>query len=294
MSRHSSQSGILAPVPKFARYLMFSYESDTADARAALAPLIDVVDGENSVLGIGPSLVAALGGEIPGLRPFPSMTGPGFDIPSHQSALWIWLRGDDKGELHHRSREIEQALAMDFQLNEVLDSFMHLDSRDLTGYEDGTENPQDEEAIKAAIVQSEGAGLDGASFVAVQQWLHDFDLFDAMTEEEQDNSFGRRRSDNEELSAAPVSAHVKRAAQESFDPEAFMLRRSMPWVEGNQAGLNFVSFVHSLDIYEAILKRMTGQEDGIHDALFNFTRPISGAYFWCPPMRDGKLDLSAL
>ncbi|WP_241236141.1 hypothetical protein, partial [Pseudomonas aeruginosa] len=23
-------------------------------------------------------------------------------------------------------------------------------------------------------------------------------------------------------------------------------------------------------------------------------RPISGSYFWCPPMADGRLDLSAL
>ncbi|WP_260480288.1 hypothetical protein, partial [Pseudomonas aeruginosa] len=23
-------------------------------------------------------------------------------------------------------------------------------------------------------------------------------------------------------------------------------------------------------------------------------RPISGSYFWCPPLADGRLDLSAL
>lgn len=44
----------------------------------------------------------------------------------------------------------------------------------------------------------------------------------------------------------------------------------------------------------ALLRRMVGVEDGIGDALFSFTRPISGAYFWCPPLREGKLDLRAL
>ena len=32
----------------------------------------------------------------------------------------------------------------------------------------------------------------------------------------------------------------------------------------------------------------------ITDALFGFSRPIDGAYFWCPPLRDGRLDLRAL
>jgi hypothetical protein len=30
---------------------------------------------------------------------------------------------------------------------------------------------------------------------------------------------------------APPSAHVKSAAQESYDPPAFMVRRSMPWLD---------------------------------------------------------------
>jgi putative iron-dependent peroxidase len=39
---------------------------------------------------------------------------------------------------------------------------------------------------------------------------------------------------------------------------------------------------------------MAGLEDGIADALFRFSRPVNGAYFWCPPVKEGKLDLSAL
>jgi putative iron-dependent peroxidase len=50
-----------------------------------------------------------------------------------------------------------------------------------------------------------------------------------MSTTEQDHAVGRRRSDNEELDDAPESAHVKRTAQESFEPEAFVVRRSMPW-----------------------------------------------------------------
>ena len=105
---------------------------------------------------------------------------------------------------------------------------------------------------------------------------------------------GRRISDNEEIADAPQSAHVKRTAQEDFQPPAFLLRRSMPWSDAAQAGLVFVAFARSFDAMEAQLRRMIGAEDGVSDALFRFTRPISGAYFWCPPQRDGRLDLSAL
>ena len=42
------------------------------------------------------------------------------------------------------------------------------------------------------------------------------------------------------------------------------------------------------------LRRMAGLDDGIVDALVGFSRPVSGGYYWCPPLRDGRLDLAAL
>jgi putative iron-dependent peroxidase len=115
-----------------------------------------------------------------------------------------------------------------------------------------------------------------------------------MPAEQQDLSIGRHRVGNAEIDDAPRSAHVKRTAQESFTPAAFVLRRSMPWANGLEAGLQFVAFGHSLDAFEALLRRMTGGEDGITDALFGFTRPVTGAYYWCPPASDGRLDLRAI
>jgi putative iron-dependent peroxidase len=181
-----------------------------------------------------------------------------------------------------------------FMLHDVIDTFQYDKNRDLSGYEDGTENPHGEEAIQAAIVQGVGTGMDGSSFVVAQQWLHDFGALQSMPTEEKDDIFGRHLSDNEEFDEAPESAHAKRAAQESFDPEAFILRRSMPWADGMNGGLIFVAFGKSFDAYEAILNRMLGNEDNITDGLFEFTRPITGAYFWCPPAKADKLDLSAL
>lgn len=287
------QSGILAaPVPSQARHLFFALESIAALPQA-LDQLLARIDGASAVAGFGASLVKALGARVQGLKAFPGLTGVGVDNPSTQHALWVWLHGDERGELMHRSDELEAALAPAFRLVQMNEAFRHKTGHDLTGYEDGTENPQDEAAATAALAVGE-AGLRGGSFAAIQQWQHDFKGFAAMQPEERDNIMGRRLSDNEELDDAPVSAHVKRTAQESFAPEAFLVRRSMPWLEGDKGGLMFLAFGHSFSAFEAQLRRMSGLEDGITDGLYRMSRPITGGYYWCPPLLDGKLDLRAL
>ena len=287
------QPGVLAPVPPAARYLSFTL-NPRANPRRALTALARFADGESCVVGIGDSVLRVLGSPIAGMRAFPSFSGAGFEVPATPAALWCWLRGSDRGALLHQGRALEAALGPAFTLDHALDAFRHGKGLDLTGYEDGTENPRGRKALATAAVAGMGAGLDGSTFVAVQQWVHDFDRFQSMSAKEQDNSIGRRRRDNVELARAPASAHVKRTAQESFDPEAFVLRRSMPWSDGARAGLVFVAFGKSLDAFEAQLRRMVGAEDGIADALFRFTRPISGCYFWCPPARRGHIDLSRI
>ena len=289
----SFQPGILAPVPPVARYLTFEL-APGGYARSALARLAATVDPLLTVVGLGRSIPLALGREVPGLRDFHARSGAGIEVPSTPAALWCWLRGEDRGELVHRSRALAAAVSPVFAVEATIDAFLHAGGRDLTGYEDGTETPQGDAAVEAAVLDGAGAGLDGSSFVAVQQWLHDFQRFEAMGRAGQDAAIGRRREGNEEIDDAPPSAHVKRTAQESFEPEAFVVRRSMPWSEGARAGLVFTAFGHSFDAFEALLRRMAGEEDGVTDALFRFTRPLTGAYFWCPPVAQGRLDLRAL
>jgi len=288
-----AQPGILAEETKLARYLTFTVDSE-AEVNVALKVLADNLDTESTVIGLGHSVVNLLKKDVPGLTTFTAQAGDGYEIPSTPAALWCWLRGTDRGELFHRSRMIEILLSPAFSLSDVTDSFQYDENRDLSGYVDGTENPGGDDAVQAAVVQGQGAGMDGSSFVAVQQWLHDFDSFDSMSTKEQDDAIGRHVSDNEEFDEAPESAHVKRAAQENFEPEAFMLRRSMPWVEAQDGGLMFVAFGKSFYAFEAVLNRMIGLDDSVSDALFKFTRPITGAYFWCPPIKNNKLDLSQI
>lgn len=305
---HLFQPAILAALPAAGRYVFFSIAGDADALRQSLRALQALADGDEIVVGIGPLLARALNAQVPGLREFPALQAPGdapaARAPSTPTALCLWLRGQDRGVLVQRTRQISHALAPALVLDRVVDGMRHAlgasgHGRDLTGYEDGTENPVEQAAETAAFARDQGSGLDGGSCWALQQWQHDFAAFDAMAPAQQDNAMGRRRSDNEELEDAPASAHVKRTAQESFEPEAFVLRRSMPWWSpspsgADQAGLMFSAFGHSFDAFEAQMRRMLGLDDGIIDALYRFSRPLSGCYLWCPPMRDGRLDLQCL
>jgi len=231
------------------------------------------------------------------LRAFPALSGPGVQVPSTQHALWLWLRGEDQGELVNRSNSIVDSLADGFRLEQVVNAFKYGGDDlglDLTGYEDGTENPVGDDAINAAFVTGGEDGMTGSSFVAVQQWVHDLRIFTTQPQTEQDHIIGRRKSDNQEIEDAPGSAHVKRAEQESFTPEAIVLRRSMPFAETYGEGLMFVVFGKTLDAFEVQLRRMAGLDDGIPDALFRFSQPVNGAYYWCPPVRNGRLDLGCI
>lgn len=294
----SAQAGILQPVPSQARYLFFSLVQPQA-LRSALSRLAGVADGTRVVAMVGPGTVAALGAQVPGLHEMPDLSGPDAEVPRTPTDLCLWLRGEDRGDLVRLTHILEKFLAPAFHSDRVIDAFRHGQGpnghgRDLTGYEDGTENPEGDAAEAAALVQGAGAGLDGGSLAVVQQWVHDFDAFERLGQPGQDHAIGRRHRDNEELDDAPASAHVKRTAQESFEPEAFVLRRSMPWALAHKAGLMFVAFGHSFDAFEAQMRRMAGREDGIVDALFSFTKPVNGAYFWCPPVVGGRLDLRVL
>lgn len=299
-----SQAGILAPLPSTGRYVFFSMVGDTQALRSALARLKATVDGQSAVVGLGPQLIAALGREISCLRECPALAGPSASSPSTPEALCIWLRGSDRGELLAQTRELVKLLKPGFAVSQIVDGFLHQlgesgHGRDLTGYEDGTENPHDENAMSAAVCANLTDGLNGGSCWALQKWEHDFSVFERMATHEQDNAIGRRRSDNEELEDAPESAHVKRTAQEDFEPEAFLVRRSMPWwsvsPQGeDHCGLMFSAFGHSFDAFEAQMRRMLGLDDGITDDLFRFSKPLTGCYLWCPPMHNGKLDLRQL
>jgi putative iron-dependent peroxidase len=264
------------------------------DPRGALQRLAELTSPEHVVVGAGLPLAVRLGVTIPGLRAFPTLHGAGHAFPSTQCALWIFVSAANSSDLFDRARTAYLAVADSFEVRQDVGAFQYRGGRDLSGYEDGTENPKDDKAIQAAIVTGAGPGFDGGTFVAVQRWKHDLTSFLALPESARDDFMGRELRSNEELSSAPASAHVKRAAQESFSPPSFLVRRSMPWGGAVEHGLYFVAYGASLDTYERILTRIAGLEDGIVDGIFSLSHAESGGYYFCPPVRGGKIDWSAL
>ncbi len=292
MIEKSAQPSIRAPVPIVARSLIFSVVPE-ADVAASLHRFSVDFPSTWGIVGIGQPAVLALNAEVPGLRTFPALSGPGCSVPSTQQALWIRLCGPDRGVVFDAARRVTELLRSAFEPAESLDTFTYHGGKDLTRFEDGTANPTGEAAVRAAFVANAG-DMQGSSFVAVQKWVHDLDRFASFSPKRRDEVIGRSAETNEELSTAPPFAHVKRSEQESYDPPAFMLRRSMPWADADQQGLEFVAFGESLDRFERVMRRMTGLDDRVVDGLFLFSRPVTGGYYWCPPVKDGKLNLAGL
>lgn len=290
------QPGILVPPTPAGRFLTFGLTTD-ARPRDVVARLAALPIDPRIIVGVGAPLARALGATVPGLHDFVEVRGPGGFFPSTQGALWFFLGGTDPGEILHRARRLVDALGESLRVDEDVPSFVYGGGRDLSGYEDGTENPKGEHALDAAFGPA-GPTRTGSCFVATQKWIHNLGGFERLSREARNDVIGRDLDSNEELDAAPATAHIKRAEQESFDPPSFVLRRSMPWGDVREHGLYFVAYGAQLDPFERILRRMAGLEDGVVDALLSMSRAITGGAFWCPPVvetgAEKRLDLRAL
>lgn len=283
----ATQPAILRSVPPAARFVTFALQ-DAAEAATALRRLSEGPHDEHLVIGLG---APVLSGKVAGLRPFPSDLSL---FPSTQAAVWAFFAHPNRGAAFDAGRGLARVLGRAFRAIEEVDAFTYRKGRDLSDFEDGTENPKGDEAVLAAVIDGMGPGRDGGSFVAVQRWVHDLDAVEAMPLEAREAIIGRRQVSNEEIADAPESAHVNRTAQESFDPAAFILRRSMPWGGIAEHGLYFVAYGESLDRFERQLRRMAGRDDGIVDGLMAFSRAVTGGYYFCPPLHDARLDMSIL
>jgi putative iron-dependent peroxidase len=284
------QKPILRPVPTAARFVSFAL-TESADAKAVLRALGESKVDPHVVIGIGMPLLARVSKHVEGLRPFPTDLAV---FPATQAALWGFWSHPDPSEGFDACHAFLRRFSGALTVADETATFLYRKGRDLSGFEDGTENPKGKAAEAAAIIQGAGRGLDGGSFVAVQRWVHDLDALATMSDAAQAHAIGRSRRTNKELADAPPSAHVKRAAQEQFDPPAFIVRKSMPYGALSAHGLYFVAFGASLDRFERILRRMAGRDDGIVDGLFSYSHAVSGAYYFCPPVANGKLDLRAV
>ncbi len=174
---------------------------------------------------------------------------------------------------------------------EVLDErvcFRYLDGRDLTGFIDGTENPQfpDDRDEVALLGEEAGIFADG-SFVFAQRYVHNLENWKKLKVDAQEHVIGRTKLDSIELEddVKPDNAHIARAVIEDDEGEELeILRHSLPYGDGQgEQGLFFIAYTKDLTRIDKMLVRMFGTSgDGIHDRLLHFVTAVDGAYFFAP------------
>lgn len=287
------QSGIFALGTRTHYYLELDLRPG-ADPGAVVAVAADLREphattgGANLVLAFRPSLWVAAGGEGPeDGADFRSIEGPeGFVMPATQHDVWVWASGAGYDVVFDTVRTVAVAFSDLATVASEHHGFTYRDSRDLTGFVDGTENPPVSEAPLVATVP-EGRPGAGGSVVLVQHWDHDLGAFHELPEEAQEQVFGRTKADSRELEgdAKPPDAHVARVViEDEAGDELEIFRRSTSIATMGAQGLLFVAFSADRSRIDRMLERMAGVE-GPRDRLTRYSTPRSGAYYFAPSIQ---------
>ena len=253
--------------------------------------------GTNLVLGFGPALWRRLApADAPDeLHDFEPIDGlDGHRAPATQHDIWVWVHGTGEDIVLDVARAVGAALAPVADLRLGQPCFVYKDSRDLTGFIDGTANPRVDEAAEVALVPDGQPGA-GGSFVIAQRWVHDLTAFAELSVEDQQRVFGRTKPDSVELEgdAKPANAHISRVEiHDAAGEERPIFRRSTPYGTVQEVGLYFLGFSADLSRFTAMLHAMFGVgsgdagagagEDGIRDRLTDFSTPVTGSFFFSP------------
>jgi putative iron-dependent peroxidase len=242
--------------------------------------------GSNIVVGFGPDLWRRLQpSDAPAeLSAFVPIEGDGRRAPATQHDIWVWTHGTGEDVELDVARSVAMVLSPVATLAAEQPCFVYRDSRDLTGFIDGTENPPVEEAFDVALV-SDGEPGAGGAFVLAQKWVHDLAKFHAQPQVEQEATFGRTKPDSIELDDKPPTAHIARVVIEEDGEELELYRRSTPYGRVGEAGLYFLAFSADPSRFTKMLRRMFDADgEGVHDHLTDFTRPVSGAFYFAPSL----------
>ena len=263
---------------------------DVDALRAALATIRaseGAVRGpERVVLAIGASLLGTLAtDEMPaGMRPFSTIRGTDdVTAPATQDDLLVWFASATADRCLAGALIARAALDGLAVLREETAGFQYFEHLDLTGFEDGTENPKGEDRPGVACIPDGPSA--GGSFVLAMRWIHDLGAFGALDVRDQEHIIGRTKDGSVELDPMPERAHVERVVMDDADgDEREIYRRSFPYGDTSELGLFFLAFNADLATFADMLERMYGLADGKRDRLTDISRAVSGAYYLAPPV----------
>jgi putative iron-dependent peroxidase len=239
------------------------------------------IGGVNLVAGFRPELWASVAPNASplGLTGFtePVVGADGYTLPATQHDVVVWLAGAAYDVVFDVSRGVVSALASHAtRAHEIVGWPYHRDL-DLTGFEDGTENPTLAEATVAVV--EPGSPGEGGSVLLLQQWEHDAGRWEALPVAEQERVIGRRKLEGDELDPRPETSHVARTDQDRFGR---IFRRNIGYGTLSRHGTIFVGFSRDRERLDAMLDSMSAGGGGARDRLTDFARPLTGAYYFVP------------
>ncbi|ABR74511.1 peroxidase [Actinobacillus succinogenes] len=289
----TAQSGILLEHCKAGIYL----EADITDLTAIGQACRDFCTSLNGFQAQYPDAdlgaVVAFGHEVwrkladadsaPELKSFTALGKGGLSAPATQNDLLVHIQSNRPDVNFSVAQAALAAFGGAVNIRQEIHGFRWVEERDLTGFIDGTENPQDEQrAVVALIADGKDAG---GSYVFTQRWEHDLDKWAKLSDEKQESVIGRTKPDSVELDEVPPTSHVGRVDLKENGQGLKILRQSLPYgtVTGTH-GLFFISYCARLHNIEQQLLSMFGELDGKTDRLLGFTKPVTGSYYFAPSL----------
>ncbi|MDO6562929.1 Dyp-type peroxidase [Amphritea sp. 1_MG-2023] len=220
------------------------------------------------------------------LSAFPACSNGAINAPHTPVDLLLHIRSERHDLNYQASVMLTQRLGSDASLVEEMHGFRYLEMRDLTGFVDGTENPQGEDRIGVAVVGDDDPDFAGGSYLHLQRYEHDLEAWNNISVKQQEDIFGRTKADNQEYASADKAAfaHTKRTSLKDAEGRSIeILRHSMPYGDLSQRGLMFIAYGCSPEPFTKMLESMIiGDGEGHHDHLMDYTQALTGQAFFAP------------
>jgi deferrochelatase/peroxidase EfeB len=281
--------------------------------------------------GFGPSFFGAPGsprfaldpGKIPVGFTEPIDLAPAEQLPQHDVLFYVMTLSESA--LVEFLQALEGTRPLGLAKLTIERGFQRRDKRELFGFRDGLRNPRDEEREQIAFIDSdtnpdEPDWTEGGTYAAYLKVEQHFDVFAGLDEAGKQQVMGRKldakgtRLDRPDGSDSrgdgafadsgvpPMNSHVRKVGPR-LDPHhdaVKVFRRGVPYHEvdangGLCAGLQFISFQHSLDLFETIYRRWmfnaafplagTGNDALVERGLITVRK---GAVFFIPPYTGRK------
>ena len=285
------QSAIIPDAEPFALYTQLKVNQNPQQVLAALQALPKLVDDLNQSqpdaaltlsLAFSHQFWSGLAQPMPAeLKPFPELGEGEIHAPSTDVDVLIHCHSK-RHDLHFFVlRKLMLDISADVTIVDETQGFRFMDSRDMTDFVDGTENPKGEKRAEVAIIKQ--GELAGGSYVMVQRFEHNLPAWSRLNVAAQEKVIGRTKPDSIELDDVPAASHVGRVDLKEEGVGLKIVRHSLPYGSVSGAhGLLFIAYCNTVHNFDAMLESMYGVTDGKTDQLLRFTKAVTGAYFFAP------------